>query len=345
MFGLRKRILGLDLGARSLKGVVLARRGKEVVLEDYFYYDLREAPGEAMPDTGEVLSALVDGAGLRNRQVACALPDKEVQIANFRFPSMKPDEMRAVVLNELEGRLGEAARDLSVDYVEVPRPAGREVDVKAHFAKLELVRARADLLTFAKLRPVALESDMQATLEALRFGGYVSEQGAQVVVDVGETHTSVALVLQGELHAVTVKPNGAGDINASLMQEFQWTYKDSELLKLSYKMEKEEAAQSTEGKLVEQGYYEIILGIHDTVAYFKASNKDQILQNVLLTGGGSLQPGVAALVEQSLNIPVVQTNPLRNVQIFPKRGQEDERLPHLSGLLHVAVGLALRGVA
>lgn len=349
MFGFKKKILGLDIGQRCVKGVLLSRQGKEVVLEDYFYLDLQEATG-AGRDPAKfpgVLAALVEGAGLVSFQVASAIEDGELQVVNLSLPKLPENELRPAVMNELEVQLGAAAADLSVDFSVTELKGKEDLSVHAYCAKTKTVKDHLELLESARLKPVAVESALLASLEAAHFNDYIQPDASYLLVDVGDSHTSMGLVTNGDLVQINTIRTGSGEINQSLMQQLGCDFQNSELRKLSYRMEKEENLDAdAETKTIEQGYYQIIVGIHDTVVYFKASRKAQSIRGILLAGGGLMQEGAAAVMEQSLGLPVTLLDPLRKIQIFGKKGGGNrERLPKIGPMLHVAVGLALRGAA
>lgn len=347
MFGFKKKILGLDIGQRSVKGVRLSRKGGEVVLEDYFYVDLQEklgACGSGNNFSG-VLGDLVDGAGFRGSKVASALEDKELQLVSLSMPNLPEAELHKAVLNELEAQLGQSASEIAVDYSLTTSGDGG-LSVHAYYTKIKTVSDHMELLEAAKLQPVAVESALLASLEAARFNGYIPETETCLLVDVGHSHTSVGLVSNGELVQFNTIRVGSGDINQSLMQQFGCDFQNSELRKLSYRMEKEEGVEGdAETKAIEQGYYQIILGIHDTAVYFRASRKTQAIQSVLLAGGGLLNESAAGLIGQSLGLPVQILDPFRKIQIFGDGNGNREALPKIGAMLHVAVGLALREVA
>jgi type IV pilus assembly protein PilM len=290
-----------------------------------------------------VLSALVEGSGFRNCQVASALEDREIQMLNLSMPAMPEGELRKAVVNELEAQVGQDAKDLAIDFSLTP--SSGSVEVHAYYTKLKTVHEHMGVLEAARLRPIAVESALLASLEAASFSGYIPKEGSCLLVDVGHSHTSVGLVTHGELIQFNAIRVGSGEINQSLMQQFGCDFQSSELKKLSYRMEKEEGAEiDAETKAIEQGYYQIILGIHDTATYFRASRKEQAIQTVVIAGGGLLNEGAAGLIGQSLNLPVSLVDPLRKIQIFGRGHGDRERLPRIGPMLHVAVGLALREV-
>jgi type IV pilus assembly protein PilM len=349
MFGFKKKILGLDIGTRSIKGVLLSRKGAQVIMDNYFYVDLPEAlGGPASPELVErVVADLVEGAGLRKALVASALEDKELQVVSLSLPPMPESDIRAAVINELEAQLNLDAKELAVDFTVAPPRNERatELSVQAFYTKMVRLKEHLDLLEAAQLLPLAVESAMHAALETARFNDYLNLEETCLLVDAGDSHTSVGLVVKGELVQVNTIRTGAGEINQQLMQQFGCTFENSELRKLAFRMDKEDAAEQTEAKTIEQGYYEIIVAIHDTATYFRASRKAQNIQRVILSGGGLMKEGAPALIEQSLGLPVTVVDPLRKIEIFGGKEGDRERLPRIGPMLHVAVGLALRGVA
>lgn len=351
MFGMKKKILGLDIGTRSVKGVLLSRKGEQVALENYFYIDLPETlgePGAGSEHVGRVVADLVEGAGLRNALVASAIDDREVQVVNISLPGLPDGELRLAVLNELEAQLGLEVKEHSVDFTVTPvkgeQTRSGQLEVHAFYTKMDSVKERLELLESAQLCPHSVEGAMHAALEAARFNEYLSEEETCLLVDAGDSHTSVGLVSRGELVQLNTIRAGAGEINQQLMQLLGCDFHNSELRKLAYHMEENPEA-GEEGKAIEQGYYQIIVGIHDTATYFRASRKAQSIQRVILAGGGLMKEGAAALIEQSLGLPVTIADPLRKIEIFGGKEGDRERLPQIGPMLHVAVGLALRGVA
>ena len=349
MFGKKKKILGLDIGTRAVKGVVLGQKDGQVTLDNYFYFDLKQPQGGPVsPEAvGRVVADLVEGAGLRKTRVASCIEDREIQVVSLTMPILSEEELRVAVTNELEAQLGIDSKELAIDFVVVPPRNERSPDLEVHafYAKLATIRTHTDLLEAAQLEPVSVECAMLAALETARFNEDIGAEETVLLVDSGETHTSVGLVSCGELLQLSTIRVGAGEINNQLMQQLGCTFENAELRKLSYRMEGDEAQEGTEARTIEQGYYEIIAGIHDTATYLRASRKAQKIEKVVVAGGGLLKEGAVALIEQSLGMPVTLANPLRKIEIFGGKEGDRDQLPRIGPMLHVAVGLALKGVA
>lgn len=348
MFGFRKKVLGLDIGSRCVKGILLSKGRGQVALEKYFYLDLPEAlNGAPSPElVRQLVADLVAGAGLQKYLVASAIEDREMQVVTLSLPAMPENDLRSAVVSEIETQLGTDSKELSIDYSILPSSDERSsLQVLAYYTKREAVTSHLGVLENAGLKPYSVECAMHAALEAARFNDYIQGDETCLLVDSGDTHTSIGLVSKGELLQFSSIPSGSGAINQQLMDQFSCSFQNSELRKLNHRLEKAEGAEDPEGRSIEQGYYELIVSIHDTATYFRASRKAQSIQKVVIMGGGLMKDGVAGLLEQSLNVPVILADPLRKIEIFGGKEGDRERLPQISPMMHVAVGLALRGVA
>lgn len=348
MFWRKPKLLGLDIGNRSIKAALVAKVGDHYRLENYLHFDLKyaEQPSATEEELTALLQALISGSGWEAARVAACLHDRDVRMLNFHFPPVADSEIPQILANEVEFKTGEKLENLSLDYLVSSLPAAEAgVDLHAFVARKESLDKQVTLLQSAKLRPVSLESSIQATIENLRFNDYLDPTGATVVVDIGESHTTVAMVIAGELVQMNCGKVGAGAINQRLMENLGCSFEDSEALKVSYLFEQGEVPSIAPGnKLIEEGYYQIIVHIHDTINYFKASYKNQPITSVVLTGGGAQKEGLAHAIGSSVGLPVATADPVRNLEIFAESTlANDEQLPRVLPFLHTAIGLALRG--
>lgn len=347
----KKQILGLDVGKRSIKAALLRKKGKQVFLENFVYFDLRDAaqPVVEEEDLQRVLHALVEGHGLQELPAAGSIHDLEVRMLNFQLPPLPDSEMAQILANEVESKTGEQAATLAIDYL-VSQNNRRTIDggVELHtfITRRDSMQKQFDLLQKGGLKPSSLESSIQATIESLRFNGYLAAEGASVVADIGESHVTLALLINGELVQMNCGKIGTGTINERLMEKFSCTYQQAEERKIAYQLEQSDVPSIDPAvKIIEEGYYQLVVHIHDTINYYKASFKDQSITSVILTGGGALKSGLDQALAQTTGLEVVKADTLRNIEIFHGDDANRERqLPALAPFLHTAVGLALRAV-
>lgn len=342
----KQKFFGLDLGERSWKGVTLRREGKEVLLDDYFFYDLMDSMElmNSPANRADMANALIDGIGMRDALVAGTIPDRELKLVELSLPKLPKKELDAAIKGMVEARLNLSAADLSIEYT--VDSSGKDTRVRAYCVPMESVRERLETLEKAQLRPLSLETTLQASVEAMRFNDYVTDNDCSIVVDLGESHTTLGIVAGGELAQVNVLRRGSGDVNQQIMQKFSCSYADAEQLKNKFSLEDESDTEPTGvEKVIEESYLELVQGIIGSVNYFRANFKSYLFMNILLVGGGAQKPGIATILERSLGIPVIQPNPLRKIQIFDSENANGAGAAQVAPMLHAAIGLALRKVA
>lgn len=348
IFG-RKKYLGIDLGSRKAKLVSLVKVGKEVMLDDLALFDHKlESSGSALGSQDpEFLKALVDGMGLQGSYAVSSLEDAEVQQMTVHLPPLSEEEIVSAIQGKIEAKAGSEIQQFSYDYQKLTNRKGdSEETYLVYFTKMEKVQEEVRHFEYARLKPIALESNLHCILESLRFNGYVAEKDTHVIVDIGDSHISIGLVSRGELLNLNVLRNGIGEINNILVREYQLKFERAEELKRSYALDK---ADSSSGdpmeQVLEDGYSKIVVSVHDSITFLKAAYKDQVIHSIYLVGGGANKEGLVPILEESLNIPVVVPNALKNIQIFTHSKHHPEVLAAAAAELHPAIGLALRGVA
>ncbi len=345
----RKKHLGIDLGSRKAKVVSLVKSGNEVMLVDIALFDHKlENSGSALGSQDpEFLKSLVEGMGLEGSYAASSLEDGEVQQMTVHLPRLTDEEVHSAIQAKIEAKVGAEIQQYSFDYQKLSnRKAEPEETYLVYFTKLEKIHEEVKLFEHAKLKPIAIESNLHSILESLRFNGYVSENETNVIVDIGDSHISIGLVNRGDLLNLNVIRNGIGEINNTLVREYQIGFEQAEELKRSYSLDQADSSNDDPMKQVlEDGYSKIVIALHDSITFLKAAYKDQVINSIYLVGGGANKEGLVPILEESLNIPVVVANALKNIQIFTHSKHNPETLAAAAAELHPAVGLALRGVS
>lgn len=345
----RKKHLGIDLGSRKAKIVSLVKSGNEVMLADVALFDHKlENSGSALGSQDpEFLKSLVEGMGLEGSYAVSSLEDGEVQQMTVHLPRLTDEEIHSAIQAKIEAKVGTDIQQYSFDYHKLSNRKGEpEETYLVYFTKLEKIHEEVRLFEQAKLKPVAIESNLHSILESLRFNGYVSENETNVIVDIGDSHISIGLVNRGHLLNLNVIRNGIGEINNILVREYQISFEQAEELKRSYSLDHADSTNEDPMKQVlEDGYSKIVIALHDSITFLKAAYKDQVINSIYLVGGGANKEGLVPILEESLNIPVVVANALKNIQIFTHSKHNPEILAAAAAELHPAVGLALRGVS
>lgn len=356
----RGKPIGVDLGTRTIKGIQLKRKNSYVYVEKFFFHDLSKT-SDRFPDesnVAETLKANVELTELKKSWVACSLRDEDVLSMNFNLPAMKKNEMDQAVAHEISEHLNLSPDKLSFDYSVVTQtgtsaadesPIGpSEVEIKAYCVNREIVQSRLKILKEAQLKPASMESDMLAIRAMLEFNGYLDPKKSFAVFDLGESHTTSALIAKNELVFTKSSRTACGSVNKALREKLGMSYLQGEDTKIHYDFNVGAEPSAMDAKVIDETYLDLFREIKDAMDFFsEKAGEGQRVDQLLLVGGGSQIKNIERVFEMFFRIPAVVVNPFRNIEIYKSgaKAQENEQdIGTLGPYMATAVGLALTGI-
>jgi type IV pilus assembly protein PilM len=349
-FRTRSSLLGLDVGHRNVKGVQLSRHGNRVILDRYYFQDLAgifpKFPKER--DSAQVIKALAEIHKLAGTKTSTALSDEQVLNYDLSLPALPVSEMRVAVEYEVGNLSPIPESELTVDYWEESkggRIEGTNLKVKAFAARRSIVDEHLDHLTAAGFKPLSIESRMLANIEALRFNEYIQPLSQYVVVDIGDSQTSIGFVRNGTLVSCRIEKVGSGAINEQLSARYGTDFMRAETLKASYRVGGG-STSNAENEVLEEVYLRIFKSIKDSIDGHVENTVGTRIDSILLVGGGSRIQGVDEALSGLFEIPAIQANPFKKIQIYAdEKSAADDQIGALAPHMATAVGLALRSIA
>jgi type IV pilus assembly protein PilM len=163
--------------------------------------------------------------------------------------------------------------------------------------------------------------------------------GAEAIIDVGAGVTSIFIHLGGEARFVRILLVGGDDATNALSSQLGVPFDEAEAIKLDLGRgvgtpEAQRILQSRVASLVEE--------IRGSLDYYVSQEGSEAIGSVIMTGGGSLTPGLVASVEQTIRSQVRRATPLSQMN-FAKSGLTQEQVMQVEPVAAAAVGLAMGG--
>lgn len=349
-FGKQKAI-GIDVGRRTLKGISLLPGKNGLALDDYFFEDLAAA-NEVFPEnpnSPKALEAAVQVHQLGKGKVAAALPDYLSSGFEFQLPPMPDKELRSVLEHELTQRLEYPIADAVFDFYPVERsitPNATSKTIKVFCVKKGEVTKNTEILSRANLQLVQLDLSITAIAAMLEYNEYTAEGANFVIMDIGESHMTTALVVDTQVLFYTSAPLGVGSINEALKSEMNLSYLACEELKRQLNLVANPAELDGPMRRVDDIYIKILSSAQQNIDYFLAQSKEFPISHIFLTGGGTALPEIATIFEGHYKIKTLIPNPFRKIDLFQKEWpNQTMNFDQLAPFMAVAVGLALGRVA
>ena len=349
LFGLRKELLGLDVGSSAIKLVHLKEAKGVYSLQKFAIKPLEPeviVDGTIM-DAGQVVMAireLVQETNVKLKNVATSISGHSVIVKKILLPPASDDELAAQVKVAAEQYIPFDINEVNLDFhVLNPNEQSEEgqpqMSVLLVAAKKDKVNEMTELIRGAGLMPMVLDVDAFA-IENMYCVNYETVPDELVaLVNVGASVMNIN-ILKGDTSVFTRDISVGGNrYTEAIQREMGVPFEEAESVK------KGRGQDSPEGAVVNN----VIEGINEEVAseiaksidYFRTTVTEGELKRILLTGGCSKVTGLVQQLKNRMGMAVEQVDPFSRIDVAAA-DLDPETLPDLAPFAAVGVGLALR---
>ncbi|CAN5549689.1 PilM family type IVa pilus assembly protein TapM [soil metagenome] len=339
--------IGLDIGTSAVRA---ARVGASKGGYSLGAFGQVALPAGAVSDgeirepeaVSEAIAELWKRARLRSKKAIIGVANQRVVVRPVDLPYMDEkdfrDSLRFQVADHIPMPVDAAQLDFQVldDYV---------ADNDQHMMRVLLVAAATEMIesfvgvtSAAGVTPVGVDLGPLAAARAVSPAARdeLGVAGAEAVVDVGAGVTNVIVHHNGEPRFVRILLLGGDDPTAALAGHLGISFEEAEALKLDLgrgvgSAESQRVLRERVTKLVEE--------IRGSLDYYSSQEDSEPIAGVIVTGGGSLTPGLVTQLEDTLHMQVRTATPLADLDVS-KSGLTDEQVSQIEPVIATAVGLA-----
>lgn len=345
-----KSIIGLHIGARSIKAVELENPDKvSPTLKAFHEVALPEGAardGEVL-DSGLVILSLKQmfkEMKFGTKQVVLGVGNQRVLVRDVKLPKMNADDMREALPLQVEGLLPVSVEESVLDFypiAEVDGKDGPEISGLLVAAIRDIVETNVKAVSKAELTPVAVDLVPFAIARLYNTQAVADETVA--LLHIGSS-TSYTVIVRNQIPVfVRIIPIGGDSITETLRRELGVTFDEAEQIKRQYGInfgQHPEIDPNIRAGLTES-VRQIIGSFKSTKDFFQYSNSSTPIGRILFSGGGTLMPGLAQQLQFELGAPGEFIKPYGHIKIGPK---VDEQLAQSKAIdMVIPLGLAIGG--
>jgi type IV pilus assembly protein PilM len=343
VFRKSKSIVGLDLGSSVVKALEISLEGPEPVVTGFARVEIPPGGTHA-----EAIEAVLREGRFRSKRVVTSVAGQSVVVRYVPMLRMSNSELKQAIRFEtdkyLPFELDEVVMDCqSLESLRSPAGDGDSDDqmtVLLAACKTDAIERRAQLIQACGLQHCAIDIDLFALANAWELCGIFPGEGEEekrgiALVDVGSLRTSINVLYGGQTCFGREINIGGGDMTQAVARRLSVEAFEAEAIKRASESQEAEV-NSAIAPVLEDLVSEISLSL-DYVEHHAGITVDEIL----LSGGGVLAPGVPGYIEQATARRARTWNPLEGLRIDASRVDVEE-LEAWAPTLVVAVGLASR---
>lgn len=350
MFSLRsKSVLGLDIGASSVKLVEIAESGGEFEVQRIGFAPL---PPEAIvqgsfmnaPAIANSVREAYENGGFKIKDVAASVSGHSVIVKRIQLPSQSQEELDESIKWEAEQYIPFDINEVNLDYQVLQEESlDGQMDVLLVAAKKDLIDDYHGVVSDAGLNLVVMDVDAFALGNMYESNYEAETSGAIALVDIGAAVININ-VLNGTVPVFTRDiTSGGNQYTEEIQKTLNLSFDEAERIKIGG--EPGESSKDVVPQEVEEAMRDVseqLLGeIQRSLDFYRATTSNVPIERVLLCGGAAHVPGLDRLFEERIEIPFEIADPFSRVQLGSSIADRD-RARELGPSLGVAVGLGLR---
>ena len=342
----KKELVGLDIGASSVKAVQLKRVGK-----GYELVHLGMAPlnpetivDGVIMDGGSVISAIqqiYQEHGIKTRDVAVAVSGHSVIVKKIKVQQMTEEELAGQLQWEAEQYIPFPIEDVNLDFQILEPRGGAEMDILLVAVKKDVMNDYLTVISSAGLNGQVVDVDAFALENAYEITGEIPRDQTVALVNLGAMVMNINILQRGVTEFTRDSAIGGNRYTESIQKMLGLSFEQAEKLKMGTPVEGRTLSEAQPA--IDMVNTELAGEIRRSMDFFRSSSQSDTIHKVVLSGGGARLPGLMNFLGQHLEVPVEVVNPLRAIKADPKKF-DPEYLEFVGPQLGVAVGLALRQV-
>lgn len=358
-------VVGVDIGTSGIKIVELLPEAGRLRLSTYGYCEpspetlLKPFAVDDAAKCAGVIRAIMKTSGMKAARAAAALPSSSVfhAIITIPVPKSSKEDLKPVIEAQASKILPLPLADMILDshildkdllpkdepkkpapdapQAEAPTDAvkPRHIRVQITGAPKALVAKYVEIFAAAKLELVSLETEAFALLRSL-----VGKDASKVmVVDIGAERSVVIIAEKGIPFLTRVVKGGGNEVTSALAGSMGVGVPEAETMKKDMAFQ----AGNVMPPVIEAAMKPLIHELRYALELYGAQefHENRTVDKIILTGGSSALPGLAAHITSVLNVNCYVGDPWARIATPPEARPV---LDEVGAKFAVAVGLSMR---
>lgn len=337
------RVVGIDIGSSSMKVVEVQDREGVLTLTTYGELQLgpyanQEVGQSVVIDSKKEQQALVDiirESAVKATSAVFAMPLSSSFVTTINFQVEPKEDISSRVRVEARKYIPVPIGEVTLDWAEIDSPNKKETnnrDVLVAAIQNDALNRFRVLMQFVNLKQPPTEIEC---FSAIR-GVYKADERDVAIIDIGAVSTKLYIAKQGLLQRMHRARAGGAIATKRIASTLDIGFEEAELAKRNIK--KEDSTFNDVMRAHHSCYDRAWQEFRQVINEYEIKSGSTI-DNVYLTGGGSIFPTTKSSIEDALQKKVVYVNPFSKVA-YP--AFMEDMITDLGPTFHVALGSALR---
>jgi len=336
--------LGLDMGSSAIKFAELKKSGNSFHLLHFAQTPLssdvivnREIVNAIA--VGDAIRSVVDEVAPKVKMISASVGGSNLIIKRMNLEVENPKEIDDQVLWEAEQYIPFDISDVVVDYQKVGDPNGKQTEVLLSAVKRDYLESIMAVIQDSGLTPKVIDADFFALYNCFEHNYPEKIENTVGIIDIGAYSLKLLIAADGFPMFTKESSLGGRNLTADIAKHLKLSEADAEALKIG---DQSQGVPQEVSELMNIACENLSLEIKRSIDFYNASSAGSPVQELMLTGGCSLLPGLSKLVEERTGLSTNAFDPLAKVEVDQDLF-DDAFLENMRATGAVTIGLAMRG--
>ncbi len=339
-------IIGLDIGAHSIKVCELSGSVGKLKVERFGIFTLSEAAiiEDEIQKPQEIADGIIEAlknSNIKSKVVCLGLYGPNTMTKRLNTPEGTQEEISDHVMWEAEQYITFGADESTIDFFVLGENEGGGKDALVAAAKNDLIERFSVVLKSAKIEAKVVDLNVIALSNVFEeFAGENLEEysNGSLILDFGAQSTKIVVYKRGGPIFTKEISVGGGLITEEIQRQMGVSYEEAEDLKTTTDENgnlPEEILNIINTQLDQQ-----LAEVRKSINFYVTQGSAEKVSYCFVTGGSSLLPGLVDKLSGVAGIPVERLDLFSKIKIDEKK--MGDNLDQLAAISPVVIGLAMR---
>lgn len=348
MFGSKTRLVGLDIGSKTIKAAEVIDGKKGYTLSKFGLADIPAGMIEdgAIKDpegVAETIRSLFKTYGIKNHRVALSIGGYSVIVKKISVQTTTEEQLQDTIQFEAEQYIPFDINDVNLDFQILGENENNpnQMNVLLVAAKKEMVNDYVHLAEMAGLEPRVIDVDAFALQNVFEINYEPTPDENVALIDIGASKTSLN-ILKGDVSVFMRDVSlGCGQINQKIAAMVDCSLEEAEAIKFGDGGDRISAEDLSD--IISSVVTDWCTEIRRALDFFYSTYPDDQIKKIVLGGGGGNIQELRQLLAVETSAEVQTINPFQRFFLDSDRFDTDY-LEKIAPQASICMGLATRRV-
>jgi type IV pilus assembly protein PilM len=348
LFGKKNKLIGLDIGSRSIKAAVISEAKKGNTLERF---GIAEIPPGIIEDgtikdaeqVADTIRQLFKNYNFKGTNVALSVGGYSVIVKKINVQAVSEEQLQETISYEAEQYIPFDISDVNLDFQILGENEHNpnQMNVLLVAAKKEMVNDYVNIAQMAGLNPAIIDVDAFALQNIFEMTQTPIEDENLALIDIGASKTSLNILKGTNSVFMRDVSLGCGQINQKIVSLADCSQDEAEQIKFGNQTDKITAGDLSD--IISAVVSDWCTEIRRALDFFYSTYPDDQIQKIILSGGGGNIREFRQLLSDETSAEVATINPFEGLNIDSNRFDMDF-LKRIAPQASISMGLATRKV-